>query len=453
MELYCMKNRKFPAFLFFQFLVCQALFSQTTYTSIMEGDWNTASTWDVNGIPPSPLPSTDSVIIKHDVTLVADQDILGVMFIEATGAITESGNEKLNIGKGSVDQGELINYGFIIINNLKIKPDNTCTASTGLPKAHNYNIIIVDDLEIGEDCAAGALINYLGGKITVADELHVDNYLENQDSIFVGVKIKNHGGTIDGCGYMESPLLEIDDNSGRPGTFKCIDICQNDASDPTIEVAGTTYSDLIDAFSNAPPTEASFDDDSTFVCGFNQLGIINVLPITLVYFKAITKNEIVYLNWETASELNNDYFTVERSTNGKNWEKIQTIDGAGSSSQSKQYKAFDKYPYSGVSFYRLKQTDFDGKFFYSKVVSVVIKKNNGKTAIIYPNPATHQITLEGQKSELSEVRIYSITGIDQTHLTEVIKNDYTIILLDITKLKPGLYYIRTRSLTHKFLKE
>ena len=96
------------------------------------------------------------------------------------------------------------------------------------------------------------------------------------------------------------------------------------------------------------------------------------LPIELLsfnaYFDPIQKS--VLLNWETASELNNDYFTIERSEDGFVWNELKKIQGAGTSSEAITYSTIDHQPFFGISYYRLKQTDFDGKFEYFDAKSI-----------------------------------------------------------------------------------
>ncbi len=94
------------------------------------------------------------------------------------------------------------------------------------------------------------------------------------------------------------------------------------------------------------------------------------LPIELVSFEATAQEKEVALTWVTASELNNDYFTVERSADGSSWEVVLTKQGAGTTTQRTEYNALDSRPLAGLSYYRLKQTDFDGKFSYSSIQSV-----------------------------------------------------------------------------------
>ncbi|MEO5570174.1 MAG: hypothetical protein ABIT08_05690, partial [Bacteroidia bacterium] len=116
----------------------------------------------------------------------------------------------------------------------------------------------------------------------------------------------------------------------------------------------------------------------------------NPLPVKLISFKAVLENNIVNLSWVTASEINNDYFNVERSTDGKSFVSIIKVKGAGSTSVLHQYKATDA-PVSGTYYYRLKQTDFNGQFAFSYIEAVDRKENSlseNSLAIksISPNP-------------------------------------------------------------------
>jgi hypothetical protein len=117
------------------------------------------------------------------------------------------------------------------------------------------------------------------------------------------------------------------------------------------------------------------------------------LPIELTYFSAVLKNSGVELSWSTASELNNDFFTVERS-GGEKFEPVKTIEGKGTTTLTSNYQIFDEDPLLGTSYYRLKQTDFDGKFTYSSVKTIE-NNNPGLQFKIYPNPiADNRFTLE-----------------------------------------------------------
>lgn len=97
---------------------------------------------------------------------------------------------------------------------------------------------------------------------------------------------------------------------------------------------------------------------------------VSTLPVTLVYFNANVQGSKVILTWETAAEINNDFFTAERSADGKTFQKLGTVAGAGTTQQRQTYTFTDPFPLNGVSYYRLTQTDFDGKFERFKVVAI-----------------------------------------------------------------------------------
>jgi hypothetical protein len=94
----------------------------------------------------------------------------------------------------------------------------------------------------------------------------------------------------------------------------------------------------------------------------------NPLPIELIEFKAKQINKSVELNWITASEKNNAFFTVERSKDGEDWDPVSFINSQGNSSTHQYYKTYDYSPFTGNSYYRLKQSDFDGSYSYSNVI-------------------------------------------------------------------------------------
>ena len=102
------------------------------------------------------------------------------------------------------------------------------------------------------------------------------------------------------------------------------------------------------------------------------------LPIELLFFDATPNQRVVDLNWATASELNNDYFTIERSKDGITWEALETISGAGTTNQRSEYNSIDALPFAGISYYRLKQTDYDGAYSYSAIKSVYMSKDDVK---------------------------------------------------------------------------
>ena len=176
------------------------------------------------------------------------------------------------------------------------------------------------------------------------------------------------------------------------------------------------------------------------------------LPISLTAFNAnVVNNSSVALNWQTSAEFHNDYFTVQKSKDGIAWADIVQVKGAGNSSSVKNYSAVDNSPYKGVSYYRLKQTDIDGHFTFSATKTVTI--TGSALVSIYPNPATTTITIEGSAAELSNTRLFNVTGQDVTGLTKLVSNNGTRIILDVSHLGRGIYTIKTATTANKISKQ
>ncbi|MCU0437792.1 MAG: T9SS type A sorting domain-containing protein [Raineya sp.] len=172
------------------------------------------------------------------------------------------------------------------------------------------------------------------------------------------------------------------------------------------------------------------------------------LPVQLLYFNAKPNTHGVNLSWATASEINNDFFTIEKSINKIDWEIVKTVNSASNSSKISTYSTIDYTPYSDVSYYRLKQTYFDGKFEYSNIVSVNFNKQDELNFKIYPNPANTILYLLSDKEEY---KIEIINALQQIVLTT--KNQKEI---DISSFTNGVYYIRVffpydNSITRKFI--
>lgn len=110
------------------------------------------------------------------------------------------------------------------------------------------------------------------------------------------------------------------------------------------------------------------------------------LPLVLLDFEAkVSTRKEVHLVWTTTQERNTDYFTVERSKNGTDWETLTKVAGAGNSRITLRYETLDKTPYMGKSYYRLKQTNYDNTYTYSEIETINI---DAETIRIYPNPTS-----------------------------------------------------------------
>ena len=164
------------------------------------------------------------------------------------------------------------------------------------------------------------------------------------------------------------------------------------------------------------------------------------LPIELLSFTAVSSlNNSIQIDWQTTTETNNDYFTIERSFTLTDWEEIDKVHGAGNSSTILNYNTIDNNPFDGVSYYRLKQTDYDGASSYSKIVPVNLDKF--KDFEVYPNPAVDKMTFRGCPEDGSYVLINSVGEIITLNL-EVAD---TRAVLDVTVFEAGLYILEVRT--------
>ncbi|MBC7451804.1 MAG: T9SS type A sorting domain-containing protein, partial [Cytophagales bacterium] len=118
----------------------------------------------------------------------------------------------------------------------------------------------------------------------------------------------------------------------------------------------------------------------------SEFSTCTTLPVRLLSFNAVRAGDQVLLSWMTASEENNDYFSIERSADGIHFERIGTIDGNGNSQQLIRYSFIDTAPLTGINYYRLKQVDYDGASTNSNIKAVNIDLEYHIT--IYPNPVT-----------------------------------------------------------------
>lgn len=162
------------------------------------------------------------------------------------------------------------------------------------------------------------------------------------------------------------------------------------------------------------------------------------LPITLLSFNAkVDDNNDVKLTWNTAQEINNDYFTIERSANGLDWEEVLKIPGNGDTKTERSYTELDRNPLWGKSYYRLVQTDFDGTSTHFKVVSVIVNKTF-KDIVVHPVPTKAELSVEYPSSEKVIIRLADELG-RQYAIAPIEGPDGASI--PTSSLPPGIYFL------------
>lgn len=171
-------------------------------------------------------------------------------------------------------------------------------------------------------------------------------------------------------------------------------------------------------------------------CGGN--GCNNVLPVEILFFEAHAQKDRIELNWATASELNFDYFSIERSWEGLDFHEIEQIKGHGTSQERHDYSFDDNFPIIGRSYYRLTAVDLDG---YMETFDLATVNYKGvKSAWILPNPSIDgklNVVLTFTPSEELGLTILDSKGIEITTLK--IYEQYSSLKLD---LDPGTYFVK-----------
>ena len=340
------------AFSFLAFI--NAINSQTNFYTNGDGTFEDGENWTPE-MEMDDLSAGDTLFVSHDMTLSGHISIEVVLVVQSGGDI--SGNKKITIE----DDAVLINYGSISIGHeLKVEEDG---------EIYNYNMIDVK-------------------------KIHIDGYLYNSGTAktYDTQKIDLHGGTIEGGGFLITPEIEMHTNGSVEPYLTDINICDEYGNDPTFDRQSGTI-----------------DSATVIVCGM-------ALPVELYFYNVKLENNNVRIDWSTASEVDNDYFVVERSTDAYHFEEIAVEEGAGNSDAIRYYAVTDRFPFEGISYYRLKQVDFDGKTTYFDIK--IVDNKNGYTdqygLTVYPNPIMEHrkfsIGLDGFDGNTVQVKIQNMSG-------------------------------------------
>ena len=175
----------------------------------------------------------------------------------------------------------------------------------------------------------------------------------------------------------------------------------------------------------------------------------NPLPVILTSFAANKIANDVIVSWKTTTEINNKGFEVERATDGKTFEFVGLIKGAGNSNKSQNYQFVDANAFklfnTSVLFYRLKQVDFDGNFIYSSIVSVNNNDAFANGVSSYPNPFTNEfnISIIAENNNVANIEIMDIQGkLIANKLVSIVKGLNIVSMNENSNLHIGIYFVR-----------
>jgi len=213
----------------------------------------------------------------------------------------------------------------------------------------------------------------------------------------------------------------------------------------TTSTAQRTYSGSV----NAVAASGYLQSNTTTQFGpftLSSVGLLtlNPLPVELLAFQAECSNKVdVELSWATATEQNNDYFTLERSTDGSIFEQVGWVQGAGTTNQLTNYTYYDREAMNGVNYYRLTQTDFDGTSERLKTISVRCGSTNGGMVNVYNNNQGQLVVqVEGDRDNRYQVRVFDSLGKLVLDYKFNSPTGNTTEKLDIANLEKGVYYVQ-----------
>jgi hypothetical protein len=352
----------------------------------------------------------------------------------SVGAVTNSGVSPIT-GDVGTHSGALSGFSHVT-GNIHIADATTAQCATDLTIAYNDLGAQVSSASLGIALGAGQVLTpkvYLvPGASTFSGTMTLDGE-GNPNACFVfklegalsGVAfstiILTNGTQACNVFWRVNGALSLEDNSILKGTF--------------VVDGATTLAESCD-----------LDGRLLNISGAIQVATIKAsipqcsnLPIELLSFTALPKDSNVKLNWSTASESNNAHFNLERSADGLNFTSIDEIKGAGSSAETLNYSLLDEKPLDGISYYRLKQTDFDGQTSYSDKKSVKYNFRDELVIKIYPNPFSYETTFHTNREVKNSLLIvYDSYGQKVKQINNFSGQKITLHLEDLSS---GLYYV------------
>ena len=381
---------------------CFVLSVSTSYSQPLfdtTGDWNTASNWTPAAVPSG---ATTAVEIKNNTSPTIST--VG----NTIGSVTALGTTTLTVNaSSSLTLGDQTNFDLTTFANLTLNNNSTLTVDGSL--------IIYGDLIVNN-----TLTLNITGTFIVYGNVVMNNNADIAVSGTGALTIEGSltGGTNTNITTSGSGTIAVaGDLTIQTGTVTGV------AS--SISVGGT----CLDA--GVPCADAA-------------------LPISLSYFMAISNQANVSINWSTATEENNDFFTLERSSSGVNFHELAIISGAGNSYDALEYTYNDNNPFEGVSYYRLKQTDFDGTTETFHVIATEFYGNSEAIQVLQNKVDLNSLKIYSNLDEENIATFYDAMG--RIAKTATLRQGENIIDLSRLSSRSGIYFVRIVNALGKELK-
>lgn len=223
---------------------------------------------------------------------------------------------------------------------------------------------------------------------------------------------------------------ELNGNTG--GSLKMYQLKSNGAK-------GTEWEELSSTDDGSEVTASTIDNDLSEVT-ITLAGASETLPVSLISYTANCDNNAASLSWSTASEINNDYFIIEKSSDGFIFEEVAQIKGGGNSNQLINYQYLDINENQGLTYYRLVQVDYDGKTeTFNPIVVDCSTKNNFNFIVVNPVVGDLSVYLNGDMTEIVDLQIIDMTG--KTVLIKSLQAQQNQWNYSVSNLSPGVYKV------------
>ncbi|MEX1001541.1 MAG: T9SS type A sorting domain-containing protein [Crocinitomicaceae bacterium] len=264
-----------------------------------------------------------------------------------------------------------------------------------------FTVTITFDDVITDATIGGTQIDYTGGPCS-ATTTDVTSCFPALSSYTIELTVTNSNNQSYSWGFDGATLVSGVATNGQTDTYY---YCGGCVSTFTAQASGSA------SISSWTVTQA---DGTVAGSGTGEVSDAALapctLPIELISFQVEEVDEGVEINWVTAAEISNDYFSIERSADGKNWKTIMTVKGAGDSDEKLYYSKLDRNPLPGMNYYRIKQTDYNGAFKYEGLASLNYQIIDHFS--VQPNPAesSFELVFDSRFSGEVEISLYDLSG-------------------------------------------
>jgi len=461
----------------------------TTYTSVANGSWSSSATWSPAGVP----GQSDTVILAspYKVTSssadIAIGTLSGGMLIINSGANLDMGLHDLSFSHSAT----LENDGTLSVSTLELNSGTSLTNS-GILTGHTSITLSTTGTVINSGTFntsvltlnnSVSFINTTSGSVnaTTSFTTNTSSAFVNSGSFSTGSLTLDDATLFTSTGSVTASSLTTNSTSSftDKGTMTVSTSITINASS-TISVAKSiTLNDKgsFDDYSSAELTDngailvtgtASFYGGTSIsgsgyltggeIASPHNIAIWGVpktffpchsctipniaLPIELISFTAEYTNDAVEVLWSSATEVDNNYYILSRSTDGVNYDVIATIKGAGQSSTRRDYTYADQTASSGVNYYRLQQTDFDGTTAFLGTTAATITLP-AKEVKVFPNPAKSNcvVSFSDEVQENFQVTVYDCTGRQVQSMDIQTTKGENNIELNTSALSAGMYFV------------